>query len=172
MGRRNAITIASYMLGYEMHTPAVSRDYGSKQFCVDIKQVMQTAGIKGEHVILLVEDFQIIEESILEIVNSLISSGEVPGLYTHEELEPLLAPLRERMREEGGFRTPYEYFVARVKKFLHIVLCMDPGHSQVLLHSLCIIVQIARSTLLLPCLSWFLFILVSAYPGFCLSWFR
>ena len=26
----------------------------------------------------------------------------VPGMYTHEELEPLLSPLRELMREEGG----------------------------------------------------------------------
>ncbi len=45
-------------------------------------------------------------ESILESVNSLLASGEVPGLYTHEELEPLLAPLKEHMGDEGfRFRT-------------------------------------------------------------------
>jgi dynein heavy chain 2, cytosolic len=128
VGRRNAVTIASYMLGYEFFTPAVPRDYGVKQFLVDVKVALLTAGIKGEHVVLMVEDFQITSEAILEVINSLLSAGEVPGMYTHEELEPLLSPLRERMREEGTFRTPYEFFVSRVKKHLHVVLSMDPGH--------------------------------------------
>jgi len=35
------------------------------------------------------------------MVNSLLSSGEIPGLYTAEELEPLLAPLRDRASNEG-----------------------------------------------------------------------
>jgi dynein heavy chain 2 len=132
VGRRNAATIASYMFGYEFQTPAISRDYGSKQFIADVKNALLVAGIRGEHVCFLIEDFQIVTESILEIINSLLSAGEVPGMYTHEELEPLLSPLREKMREEGTFRTPYEFFVSRVKKYLHIVLCMDPDHPKFL----------------------------------------
>ena len=132
VGRRNAVTIASYMLGYEFFTPSVPREYGPKQFIADVKAVLQTAGIRGEHVVLFVEDFHITNESILEVINSLLSAGEVPGMYTHEELEPLLSPLREKMREEGTFRTPYEFFVSRVKRYLHVVLCMDPGHPKFL----------------------------------------
>jgi dynein heavy chain 2 len=37
VGRRNCITIVSYMLGYEFYTPAISRDYQMKQFFVDVK---------------------------------------------------------------------------------------------------------------------------------------
>jgi dynein heavy chain 2, cytosolic len=133
VGRRNATTIVSYMLGHEFYSPAISRDYGPKQFSIDVKNVLLTAGVKGEHAVLFIEDFQITSDSILEITNSLISSGEVPGLYTHEELETILGPLREKMREEGGlFRTPYEFFIYRIKKYLHVVLSMDPGHSQFL----------------------------------------
>ena len=132
VGRRNIVTISSYMLGYEFRTLSVCRDYGSKQFGEDIKSAMQSAGVKGESTVLVVEDFQIVTESILEVINSLLSSGEVPGLYTHEELEPLLSPLREEMQEDGRFRTPYEFFVSRVKKNLHVVLCMDPGHPKML----------------------------------------
>ena len=132
VGRRNAATICSYMLGYEFRTLAVSRDYGQKQFGDDIKSALQIAGVKGEHTVLFVEDFQIVSESILEVINSLLSSGEVPGLYTHEELEPILSPLREEMQEDGRFHTPYEFFVSRIRKNLHIVLSMDPGHPQIL----------------------------------------
>jgi dynein heavy chain 2 len=53
------------------------------------------------------------QESILEIINSLLSSGEVPGMYTHEELEPIMGALRKVMQEEGVEATPYEFFVSR-----------------------------------------------------------
>jgi dynein heavy chain 2 len=133
IGRRHCVTLGAYMLGYQLYTPAISRGYGPKEFYVDIKTVMQIAGIKGEHVVLLVEDFQVTTEAILETVNSLISSGEVPGLYTHEELEPLLVSIRELARDEGSaYRTPYEFFVSRVRKFLHVVLLMDPNHPRFL----------------------------------------
>lgn len=132
VGRRNVTTVVSYMLGYEMFSPKPSRDYGPKQFCADIKTVLTAAGVRGEHVVLYVEDFQVTSENILELINSLLSSGEVPGLFTNEELEPLLMPLKERFREEGGYRTLYDFFVARVRKFLHIALSMDPTHPQFL----------------------------------------
>ena len=80
VGRRNAVTIASYMLGYEFHTPAICRDYTVKLFLSDIKSVLLTAGIKGEHIVLLIEDYQITTEAILEVINSLLSAGEVPEI--------------------------------------------------------------------------------------------
>lgn len=132
VGRRNAVTVATYVLGYQFFTPMISRDYGPKQFSADIKTVLEVAGLKGESIVLFVEDFQITKESILEIINSLLSSGEVPGLYTHEELEPLMASLRKIMSEEGSSRTPYEFFVSRIRKHLHVVLSMDPGHPRFL----------------------------------------
>ena len=132
VGRRNAATIAAYMLGYDIFTPAVSRSYGSKQFLADVKIASQVAGIKGEHVVLFLEDFQFTSDSMMEMVNSLLSSGEVPGMYTHEELEPMLSPLRELQRDDGNYRTPYDFYVSRVRKYMHIVICMDPGHSKFL----------------------------------------
>eukprot|EP01035_Chromulina_nebulosa_P017589 gene17589-23159_t len=133
VGRRLATTIASYMLGYEFFTPSISRNYQSKQFLNDLKDVLVTGGIRGDHITLFIEDYQIVSNNILEIINSLLSSGEVPGMYTHEELELLLSPLREKMHESGGnYRTPYEFFIARVRKYVHVVMCMDPNHLQFL----------------------------------------
>ena len=86
---------------------------------------MQMAGIDGQQVVLLLEDHQLIDPSYLELVNSLLSAGEVPGLYTPEELEPLLAPLRDQASQDG-FRGPlFSYFASLVRSNLHIVLIMD-----------------------------------------------
>lgn len=76
-------------------------------------QVMQQCAIENEQMVLMLEDHQVVEPSFLEIINSLLSAGEVPGLYTPEELEPLLSPLRDQASEEG-FRGPLiQYFSNR-----------------------------------------------------------
>ena len=86
---------------------------------------MQLTGIEGEQAVLVLEDHQFIDPSFLELVNSLLSSGEVPGLYTPEELEPLLTPLRDQASQDGFRGTLFSYFASRVSKNLHVVLIMD-----------------------------------------------
>ena len=73
---------------------------------------MQQAGIEDQQIVLLLEDHHFIAPQFMELVNSLLSAGEVPGLYTPEELEPLLAPLRDQASEEGFRGTLANYFAA------------------------------------------------------------
>lgn len=40
-----------------------------------VPQVMQAAGLEGQQVILLLEDYQFVHPAFLEMVNSLLSSG-------------------------------------------------------------------------------------------------
>ncbi|XP_041357041.1 cytoplasmic dynein 2 heavy chain 1-like isoform X2 [Gigantopelta aegis] len=129
VGRRTAATIVAHM--HQMHTvsPKVSRGYGLKQFKNDLKTAMQLAGIDGEQVVLLLEDHQFIEPQFLELINSLLSAGEVAGLYTPEEIEPLLTPLRDTMSEAGFRGTLISYFASRVQCNLHIVLIMDSTNT-------------------------------------------
>ena len=90
---------------------------------------MQQGGIEGEQVVLLLEDHQFVDPAILELINSLLSAGEVPGLYSPEELEPLLSPLRDQASQDG-FRGPlFAYFASRVVQNVHIVIIMDSSSS-------------------------------------------
>jgi hypothetical protein len=51
-------------------------------------------------------------------------------MYSHEELEACLTPLKERYSEHGeGFRTLYDYFIFRVRRRLHVVIGMDPSNA-------------------------------------------
>jgi dynein heavy chain 2 len=71
------------------------------------------------------EDHQFVEPEFIEYINSLLSSGELPGLYAPEEIDPLLAPLKDKLSEQGYFGSPFGFFVERVKENLHIILSMD-----------------------------------------------
>ena len=86
---------------------------------------MQKAAIENEHLVFILEDWQLIDAHFLEYINSVLASGEVAGLYTPEELEPLLSPLRERASEEGFQGTIFNYFAKRVQSNIHIVLIFD-----------------------------------------------
>ncbi|XP_058887125.1 cytoplasmic dynein 2 heavy chain 1-like [Acipenser ruthenus] len=129
VGRRTATSVVSHMHGATMFTPKISRGYGLKQFRNDLKHVMQLAGIEGQQVVLLLEDYQFVHFSFLEMVNSLLSSGEVPGLYTTEELEPLLSPLKDQASQDGFTGPIFNYFSYRIQQNLHIVLIMDCTNS-------------------------------------------
>jgi dynein heavy chain 2 len=76
-------------------------------FCL---KILQSAGVEGEQCVLLMEDYQFIESTFVELINSLLSAGEVPGLYTPDELEAILSPLREESSQENFRGTMVQYF--------------------------------------------------------------
>ncbi|XP_073414467.1 cytoplasmic dynein 2 heavy chain 1 isoform X2 [Dendrobates tinctorius] len=125
VGRRTVTSLVSHMHGATLFTPKISRGYELKHFKNDLKQVMQMAGIEGQQVVLLLEDYHFVHPPFLEMINSLLSSGEVPGLYTMEELEPLLSPLKDQASEDGFTGPLLTYFTFRVLQNLHVVLIMD-----------------------------------------------
>jgi hypothetical protein len=65
------------------------------------------------------EDHQLLAPSFLELLNALLSGGEVPGLFSAEELSRDLGPLDAALAagaEEGSFtgpRTAFAYFTYR-----------------------------------------------------------
>ncbi|KAL8004079.1 putative AAA+ ATPase domain, dynein heavy chain region D6 P-loop domain-containing protein [Plasmopara halstedii] len=131
VGRRSATTLISYMLNYTMFSPSLTRNYNDNSFRTDLKTLLVKAGVEGQHLVLYLEDHHFTHDAILELTNSLLSSGEVPGLYTHEEIEPQIAPLKELMLESIGatgqehIRTVYDFFVSRIRQFVHLVIAMD-----------------------------------------------
>lgn len=60
--------------------------------------------------LFILEDYQITDISFLEIVNSSLSAGEAPGLYTTEETEAILNSLRERASTDGHSGSMNAYF--------------------------------------------------------------
>ena len=88
------------------------------------------AGLDGTRTCLFIEDHQLLRDEFLEFLNSLISAGEVPGLYTPEEMEPLLSQIKDEMSSQYEYKTTFEFFVSRIKKNLSIVLSLNHEHPK------------------------------------------
>ncbi|PRP81711.1 hypothetical protein PROFUN_10811 [Planoprotostelium fungivorum] len=129
VGRRTSVQLACSINGSKLITPNIGKGYGLKQFKIDLKNVLQSAGIEGVSTVFMLEDHQFMLPEFVEYVNSLLSSGEVPGLYAAEELEGILSPLKTLASEEGFVGGLFAFFVSRIKQNLHVVLEFDPRNE-------------------------------------------
>jgi len=133
VGRRTCATLACHMHRMEVTSPKIGRNYTMKHFFADLKGAVVLAGVQGQPTALMLEDFQLCDPTFLESINSLLSSGEVPGMFSPNELDPLLAPLKEEFSSQGyKYRSPYAFFLNRVQRNLHVILSIDPTHPEFL----------------------------------------
>jgi len=131
VGRRSAASLVASMHKMMFWTPAVTLAYNHTLFRVDLKEQLRLAGIEGHQVMLYLEEQQVVHNSCLEDINSLLSSGEVPGLYLPNEVDPLCTPIKDLFANLAGktqAKTVWGLFCERVKSNLHIVLSMSPTH--------------------------------------------
>eukprot|EP00050_Salpingoeca_kvevrii_P020215 m.95860 g.95860 ORF g.95860 m.95860 type:complete len:4292 (+) comp8765_c0_seq1:164-13039(+) len=130
VGRRSLVTLVAYMHGIEIFSPKITLGYSLKSFQVDLKTVLHRAGVEGQPTVLLLEDFQLLSSSFTELINSLLSTGEVPGLYRPEELDPLLLPLKDEASEQGWRGSLLNFMISRVRRNLHVVLVLDASREE------------------------------------------
>jgi dynein heavy chain len=79
--------------------------------------------------VFLFNDTQIKEESFLEDVNNMLSSGEVPNLFEPDERNIYCEGVRAAAKKKGVEETAdalWDYFIGTVRNNLHVVLCMSP----------------------------------------------
>lgn len=80
----------------------MNKQFGLPQFLENIKELYNIAGPNGGAVTFILTDAEIKFETFLEAVNSMLATGEIPGLHVKEDRE--LIPLQQRtvyMKEAG-----------------------------------------------------------------------
>jgi dynein heavy chain len=86
-GRQSLSRIASYICEYSTFQISVTRSYKAPEFREDLKTLFSITGVDNRATTFLFNDTQITDESFLEIINNMLSSGEVANLYKPDEFE-------------------------------------------------------------------------------------
>ncbi|KAJ8389320.1 hypothetical protein AAFF_G00121850 [Aldrovandia affinis] len=128
-GRQSLSHLASAICEYHVFQVEVTKQYRKQEFREDIKKLYYQAGVDNKPTMFLFNDTQIVDESFLEDINNILSSGEVPNLYKPDEFEEVQSALSDAARKDKVLETPdsmFNYLIERVRNNLHIVLCMSP----------------------------------------------
>ncbi|MEQ2220854.1 Dynein heavy chain 2, axonemal [Ilyodon furcidens] len=128
-GRQSLSTMAAFICEYQVFQVEVTKQYHKQEFREDIKKLYRLAGVDNKPTMFLFNDTQIVDESFLEDINNILSSGEVPNLYKQDEFVEVCNALSEFARKDKVAETPdslFSYLIERVRNNLHIVFCMSP----------------------------------------------
>lgn len=126
-GRQSTSKLGTFINDYVLFQIELTKNYSMTDWRDDLKRIMLKAGIEGKSLVFLFNDSQIKDEAMLEDIDMLLNTGDVPSIFAADERAEIIDKVQGIARMEGKKldSTPlsvYNYFIDRVKANLHIVL--------------------------------------------------
>jgi len=128
-GKQSLTRMAAFVSNMSCLSIEINRGYGINEFREDVKKFMIKSGVEGNDIVFLFTDSQIINETMLEDLNNVLNTGEIPNLFPQDETDKIVADMIPICRQAGIPETRdncLQNFISRVRDKLHIVLCMSP----------------------------------------------
>lgn len=132
-GKQSLTKLAAHVCGFTVMQIVVNQNYSLLDFRTDLQAMYNKAAIKQEGVLFMLADNQISNEKFFVYLNDLLSSGNIPDLYSKDEKESIINSLTNKAKSAGYSPEPsavWQYFIAKVRENLHCCLCFSPvGNS-------------------------------------------
>eukprot|EP01041_Mallomonas_annulata_P001585 gene1585-3062_t len=128
-GKQSLTRMSSFVAGMACLSIEINRGYGVREFREDMKKFMIKTGVEGKDTVFLFTDSQIVDETMLEDLNNVLNTGEIPNLFPSDETDRIVSDMIAVCKEAGIAETRdncLAHFVSRVRDKLHIVLGMSP----------------------------------------------
>uniref|UniRef100_A0A803T5S7 Dynein axonemal heavy chain 11 n=1 Tax=Anolis carolinensis TaxID=28377 RepID=A0A803T5S7_ANOCA len=99
---------------------------------VDLANLYIKTGAKNVPTVFILTDAQVPDERFLVLINDLLASGDVPDLFTDEDMDGIITGIRSEIRGLGlvdSRENCWKFFLDRVRLQLKIILCFSPVGS-------------------------------------------
>jgi dynein heavy chain len=128
-GKQSLSRLASFVSQMEVFQITLRKGYSINDLKTDLASLFMKAGQKKQSVMFLVTDAHITDEKFLVLINDLLASGNVPGLFPDDEVDGIVNSMRNEAKSLGYQDTKevcWDLFIRTVRKNLKVVLCFSP----------------------------------------------
>ncbi|MGH0132249.1 UNVERIFIED_CONTAM: hypothetical protein FKN15_049486 [Acipenser sinensis] len=131
-GKQSLSRLAAAISSLEVSQITLRKGYTIADLKLDLAALYIKAGVKNCGMVFLMTDSQVAEEQFLVLINDLLASGEIPGLFPDDEVENIIGSMRNEVKGIGLQDTRencWKFFIDKVRRQLKVVLCFSPVGS-------------------------------------------
>ncbi|KAB0376184.1 hypothetical protein FD755_012827 [Muntiacus reevesi] len=128
-GKQSLARLAAHLCSLEVFQITLTQGFGVQELRVDLANLYIRTGAKNMPTAFLLTDAQVLDESFLVLINDLLASGEIPDLFSDEDVDKIISGIRNEVRGLGmvdSRENCWKFFLARVQLQLKIILCFSP----------------------------------------------
>ncbi|KAM6422508.1 LOW QUALITY PROTEIN: dynein axonemal heavy chain 11 [Rhynochetos jubatus] len=122
-GKQSLPKLAAYICSLEVFQVTLKKDYRIQDLRVDLASLYTETGAKNMPTVFLLTDAQVPDERFHVLINDLLASEEVRGLFSDEDVESLVRGVRKGIQAPGlmGMREScWRLFLSRVQLQLKV----------------------------------------------------
>lgn len=128
-GKKTLARFAAWMLSIEIHQVYSHSAYSEVDFANDLRLILRKTGVRDRQIMIIFDESNAMDSGFLEMMNSILACGDVPGLFAGDDRLRLIEELKQRGLANGSSieneQTMYADFVKRVRNNLHIVFTIS-----------------------------------------------
>lgn len=128
-GKQTLARLASFISSFNVFQIQIKRVFSLQDMKEEIGALYMKVGLKNMASVFLMSDAQIPDESQLMLINDLLAAGEIPELFSDDQLDTIINGIRNEVKQTGTLDTKencWRYFVDKVRRLLRLVLCFSP----------------------------------------------
>lgn len=131
-GKQSLARLAAFISQMEVFQITLRKGYSVTDLRTDLAALYTKTGLKKIQIMFLLTDSQIADEKFLVLINDMLASGNIPGLYPDDEVESIISAMRNEAKAQGLVDTRevcWDLFIRSVRRNLKVVLCFSPVGS-------------------------------------------
>uniref|UniRef100_A0A8C2LLZ8 Dynein axonemal heavy chain 17 n=1 Tax=Cricetulus griseus TaxID=10029 RepID=A0A8C2LLZ8_CRIGR len=131
-GKQSLSRLAAYISALDVFQITLKKGYSIPDLKIDLAAQYIKSAVKNVPSVFLMTDSQVAEEQFLVLINDLLASGEIPGLFGEDDLENIIFSMRPQVKSLGMNDTReacWKFFIEKVRKQLKVILCFSPVGS-------------------------------------------